>query len=58
MKYDIDKTKRRMMKMLRNKNLNNEERQKIRAKFKEKIQEMAQQLREYAKKTRIHPNLR
>ena len=58
MKYDMDKTKRRMKKMLRNKNLNNEEKQKIRAKFKEKIQEMAQQRREYAKKTRIHPNLR
>jgi len=58
MKYDIDKIKRRRKKMLRNKNLSEEEKVKIRKKYKELLIQKAQERRDYADKTRIHPNLR
>ena len=58
MKFEIDKVKRRLRKVLRDKNLTATDRAEIRKEFQDLIKKKLQAMREYAQKTRLHPNLR
>ena len=58
MKYDISKVKRNMRKAVRDRNLTSSERKKVYAQFVDMIKERQERLKDYAKRSKVHPNLR
>ena len=58
MRFDLAQVKRRMMREVRNPNLDMEERLAIRERYISHYQEQAVQLRDYARESIVHPNLR
>jgi len=58
MRFEIQAEKRRMTTQLRDRNLDAEERQEIRAEYRKLIQKRTKDLMKYAQESQVHPNLR
>jgi hypothetical protein len=58
MQFEIQSIERRMTALLRDRNLSSQERKKIQQAYGERIQRRQKQLQQYAKESRVHPNLR
>jgi len=58
MKFSISDVRRRQTELLKDKNLSTKEREKIKETYQEMIKEKQDELRQYIKESRVHPNLR